>query len=98
MAPVRAALVTPLSGPMGGFGRAGAAALALWADRFSGPDQVRLTVVDAHPAGLSWLGSVHGHRVRPLGVEAFGQSGSIAEVYGAYGLDTQAILRAALAG
>src|SRR5690348_12883659 len=29
---LRAALVTPLSGPLGGFGQAGAAALSLWAD------------------------------------------------------------------
>jgi len=52
---VRAALVTPLSGPLGGFGRAGAAALALWADRFSGPDEVHLSVVDAHPDARSAL-------------------------------------------
>ena len=29
---LRAALVTPLSGPLGGFGQAGATALSLWAD------------------------------------------------------------------
>jgi pyruvate dehydrogenase E1 component len=57
-----------------------------------------VTVVDAHPAGLGWLGAVEGHRVKALGVDAFGQSGSIAEVYGAYGIDTDAILRAAQAG
>jgi len=62
VAPVRAALVTPLSGPMGGFGRAGAAALALWADRFSGPDQVRLTVVDAHPDARGALHRAEGTR------------------------------------
>jgi hypothetical protein len=28
---LRAALVTPLSGPLGGYGQAGAAALSLWA-------------------------------------------------------------------
>ena len=80
---------------------AGEAAPASHAERLLAglPRHCRIvTVVDAHPAGLSWLGSVHGHRVRPLGVEAFGQSGSIAEVYGAYGLDAQSILRAALAG
>jgi branched-chain amino acid transport system substrate-binding protein len=55
---LRAALVTPLSGPLGGFGRDGADALALWADeaarlptRYAG---VELTVYDAgpHPAGV----------------------------------------------
>lgn len=46
---VRAALVTPLSGPLAGFGRAGAAALRLWAERFAQPERVSLDVVDAHP-------------------------------------------------
>jgi pyruvate dehydrogenase E1 component len=54
-----------------------------------------LTVCDAHPATLSWIGSVHGHRVRALGVEHFGQSGSIPELYGHYGLDVESILAAA---
>jgi pyruvate dehydrogenase E1 component len=54
-----------------------------------------ITVCDAHPETLSWLGSVMGHRVRPLGVEHFGQSGSISELYGHYGLDVNAILAAA---
>jgi hypothetical protein len=36
-----------------------------------------VTVLDGHPATLAWLGAVHGHRVRPLGVEHFGQTGSI---------------------
>ncbi|MFW6034495.1 MAG: ABC transporter substrate-binding protein [bacterium] len=44
---LRAALVTPLSGPLAGYGRAGAKALRLWAEWETGP--VELTVVDAHP-------------------------------------------------
>jgi pyruvate dehydrogenase E1 component len=28
-----------------------------------------ITVIDGHPATLAWLGSVKGHRTRPLGVE-----------------------------
>jgi pyruvate dehydrogenase E1 component len=54
-----------------------------------------ITVADAHPEALSWLGGVCGHRVRALGVEHFGQSGSIPELYGHYGLDVNAILAAA---
>ena len=48
---LRAALVTPLSGPLGAYGRAGAAALSLWAGwRGRGfPAGVELTVADAHP-------------------------------------------------
>ena len=47
------------------------------------------------PATLSWLGSVHGHRVRPLGVEHFGQTGTLADLYRHYGIDTAAIIAAA---
>ncbi len=56
-----------------------------------------VSVVDAHPATLGWLGAVGGHRVRPLGVEHFGQTGSIAELYRHYGIDANAIIAAAQA-
>jgi pyruvate dehydrogenase E1 component len=58
-------------------------------------DAALVTVTDAYPEALSWLGGVLGHRVRALGVEHFGQSGSISELYGHYGLDVNAILSAA---
>jgi pyruvate dehydrogenase E1 component len=54
-----------------------------------------VTVVDAHPATLSWLGGVAGHRVRALGVEHFGQTGSISDLYRHYGIDSNAIVAAA---
>jgi pyruvate dehydrogenase E1 component len=54
-----------------------------------------VTVVDAHPTTLSWLGGVAGHRVRPLGVEHFGQTGSIGDLYRHYGIDSNAIVAAA---
>lgn len=53
------------------------------------------TVHDAHPAALAWLGAVLGHRTRALGVEHFGQTGSIPEVYRHYGIDASSIVRAA---
>ena len=56
-----------------------------------------ITVCDGHPAALSWSGGVAGHRVRALGVEHFGQSGSVGELYAHYGLDANAIMRAAAA-
>ena len=56
-----------------------------------------VTVVDGHPATLAWLGSVNGHRVRPLGVEHFGQTGTIADLYCYYGIDANAIIAAAQA-
>jgi pyruvate dehydrogenase E1 component len=54
-----------------------------------------VTVLDGHPATLAWLGAVHGHRVRPLGVEHFGQTGSIPDLYRHYGIDANAIVAAA---
>jgi len=56
-----------------------------------------VTVLDGHPATLAWLGAVGGHRVRPLGVEHFGQTGSIPELYRHYGIDANAIVAAAQA-
>jgi len=56
-----------------------------------------VTVLDGHPATLAWLGAVHGHRVRALGVEHFGQTGSIPDLYRHYGIDANAIVAAAAA-
>jgi pyruvate dehydrogenase complex dehydrogenase (E1) component len=56
-----------------------------------------VTVLDGHPATLAWLGAVNGHRARPLGVEHFGQTGTIADLYRHYGIDTNAIIAAAQA-
>jgi pyruvate dehydrogenase E1 component len=58
-------------------------------------DASLITVVDGHPATLAWLGSVHGHRTRALGVEHFGQTGTIADLYRHYGIDAAGIMRAA---
>jgi pyruvate dehydrogenase E1 component len=54
-----------------------------------------VTVLDGHPATLAWLGAVYGHRVRSLGVEHFGQTGTVADLYRHYGIDTNAIVAAA---
>jgi pyruvate dehydrogenase E1 component len=54
-----------------------------------------VTVLDGHPATLAWLGAVHGHRTRTLGVEHFGQTGSVEELYTSYGLTAAAIVAAA---
>ncbi len=53
-----------------------------------------ITVMDGHPLALSWLGSVRGQRVVPLGIETFGQSGDIADLYRTYKLDAAAIIDA----
>ena len=53
-----------------------------------------VTVLDGHPATLAWLGAVMGHRTRSLGVEHFGQTGTIADLYRHYGIDAQGIVAA----
>ncbi len=53
-----------------------------------------VTMADAAPASLSWLGGVMGQRVAPLGVEKFGQTGRLADLYAAYRLDGSAITEA----
>jgi pyruvate dehydrogenase E1 component len=55
-------------------------------------DCLLVTVIDGHPATLSWLGSVHGHHVAGLGVEHFGQAGTIADLYRHFGIDRNSIL------
>jgi len=56
-----------------------------------------VTVLDGHPATLAWLGAVSGHRTRALGVEHFGQTGTLAKLYRHYGIDTNSIVAAAQA-
>jgi pyruvate dehydrogenase E1 component len=53
-----------------------------------------VSVLDGHPATLSWLGAVAGHRAYPLGVEKFGQSADIPDLYRVHGIDADAILDA----
>ncbi len=57
-----------------------------------------VTVLDGHPATLGWLGAVHGHRTRALGVTRFGQTGTIGDLYRTAGIDAQAIVAAAGSG
>jgi pyruvate dehydrogenase E1 component len=62
-----------------------------------GRDCAIVSVIDGHPATLAWLGGIQGQRQKALGVEHFGQTGSIADLYRHHGLDTNAILNAAQA-
>lgn len=59
------------------------------------PDAVLITVIDGHPTALSWLGAVGSQKVTALGVDRFGQSGDIDDLYRAVGIDTDSILDAA---
>ncbi len=56
-----------------------------------------VTVADAHPHSLAWIGSALGTQAWPLGVADFGQSGSLQDVYHAYQIDVDAIRSACLA-
>jgi len=59
------------------------------------PDAGLVTLLDGSPAALSWLGGVRGQRVSPLGVDRFGQTGNLQDLYRAYRLDADAIVEAA---
>jgi pyruvate dehydrogenase E1 component len=54
-----------------------------------------VTLLDGAPASLSWLGGVMGHRVSPLGLDRFGQTGTLQDLYREYRLDMDAIVEAA---
>jgi pyruvate dehydrogenase E1 component len=54
-----------------------------------------VTVLDGHPLTLSWLGGVRRHRIAALGVERFGQSADLPDLYRLCGIDADAIVAAA---
>lgn len=60
-----------------------------------GRDTALVSVCDAHSGTLGWMGSVAGQRIYPLGVDDFGQSGDLPDLYRHYGIDSDAILDAA---
>ncbi len=55
-----------------------------------------VTVHDASPHSMAWLGSVFGQRVIPIGVDRFGESGTIRDLYRAMGFLPEQIVNAAL--
>jgi pyruvate dehydrogenase E1 component len=55
-----------------------------------------VTVLDGHPHTLAFLATVNHVPLASLGVDQFGQSGSIVDLYRYNGIDTDAIIRAAL--
>ena len=56
-----------------------------------------VTVADAHPHSLAWLGGALGTSTIPLGVTDFGQSGGRTELYEEYGIDVESIIAACFA-
>ena len=61
------------------------------------PDAGLVTVMDGHPMTLGWLGSVASHDIAALGVENFGQSADLQDLYRLHGIDADAILDGAAA-
>jgi len=50
-----------------------------------------VTAIDGHPATLAWLGAVAGHKTIPHGVEHFGQTGTIGDLYRHFRIDRHSI-------
>ncbi len=59
------------------------------------PNAGLVTIIDGSPSTLSWLGGVMGMRTSPLGMDRFGQTGDLPDLYGQYRLDAEAIIDAA---
>jgi pyruvate dehydrogenase E1 component len=55
-----------------------------------------VTVLDGHPHALSFLGAIYGTPMSSLGVQDFGQSGDVEDLYRYYGIDVETIVGAAL--
>ncbi|MGH2948514.1 MAG: 1-deoxy-D-xylulose-5-phosphate synthase N-terminal domain-containing protein [Solirubrobacteraceae bacterium] len=55
-----------------------------------------VSLLDGHPHTLSFLGAVRGVPIACLGVQRFGQSGDIGELYEHHQIDAEAVIGAAL--
>ena len=53
-------------------------------------------MLDGHPHALSFLAAVHGVPLAGLGVEGFGQSGDVGDLYEHFGIDPETIVGAAI--
>jgi pyruvate dehydrogenase E1 component len=59
-------------------------------------DAPLVTVLDGHPHALSFLAAVSGAPIACLGVQDFGQSGDVQDLYRHFGIDAETIVGAAL--
>ena len=55
-----------------------------------------ITITDSHPHSLVWIGAALGSQTYSLGINDFGQSGEVEQLYEEYMLDTQTIVDACL--
>jgi len=65
-------------------------------DELFAPRAPLVTVHDAASHTMAWLGAALGVPTVPLGVDAYGQSGSVAELYEIHGLLPGFVVNAAL--
>jgi pyruvate dehydrogenase E1 component len=67
-------------------------------DELFGPDRGApiVSVLDGHPHTLSFLSAIGGAPISCLGVTDFGQSGDVEDLYRHFGIDTGAIVDAAI--
>jgi pyruvate dehydrogenase E1 component len=55
-----------------------------------------VTVLDGHPSALAFLAGIRGDRLAGLGVDEFGQSGDVGDLYRHFGIDAESIVGAAI--
>jgi pyruvate dehydrogenase E1 component len=55
-----------------------------------------VSAIDGHPHTLSFLAAIQGAPIASLGVQDFGQSGDVDDLYRHYGIDANTIVGAAL--
>src|SRR5579875_64762 len=69
-----------------------------WLEQLVAPEERKapiVTVHDAHPHTLAFIGGALSSRIITLGVTDFGQSGGLSDLYRAYEIDPQTIVEAA---
>jgi len=57
-------------------------------------ESVIVTLIDAHSSSLTWIGGAVGKKTVSLGVDEFGQSGNLQDLYNHYDIDADAIVDA----
>ncbi|MBF6620210.1 MAG: hypothetical protein ITG02_08270 [Patulibacter sp.] len=55
-----------------------------------------VTVHDGHPHTLAFLAGINGERIACLGIQDFGQSGDVDDLYRHFGIDTETVVGACL--
>ncbi len=75
----------------------GASDYAILSELFPGEQTVPIvSVLDGHAHTLAFLGAIHGSRITCLGVDDFGQSGTVDDLYEHFEIDTETIIGASL--